>query len=94
MRVTSLEASEVYLDKLMDDAYGKGFETPNLDKYEEGTHLTYTTWKGKRVTAMILQTNFNRRVNTTLVHGRIQSIVFTKTSNAQVDGTLPDGFAL
>jgi hypothetical protein len=88
------EASEVYMDKLMQDAYGKGVETPNLDKYQEGTHLTYATWKGRRVTAMILQTNFNRRINTTMVHGRIQSIVFTKTSDAQIDGPLPDGFGL
>ena len=88
------EAGQVYLDKLMDDAYGKGFETPNLDKYEEGEHLTHTVWKGKRVTAMILQTNINRRVNGTMLHSRIQSIVFTKTSDEQVDGALPGDFAL
>lgn len=88
------EGCEDYLDRLMDECYGKGYEEPNLDKYQEGTHLTHVVWKGKRATAMIIQTNINRRVNGTLVHGRIQSIVFTKVSNDEVDGTLPENFPL
>jgi hypothetical protein len=88
------ETSEAYLDKLMEQVYGKGFETPNLDKYEPGTHLTYVTWKGQRVTAMILQTNINRRVNNILEHARLQSIVFTQTSDKPMEGSLPEGFPL
>lgn len=88
------EGAEDYLDKLLEQSYGKGYEEPNLDKYQEGSHLSHVVWKGQRVTAMIIQTNINRRVNGTMVHGRIQSIVFTKVSNDQVDGTLPDNFPL
>ncbi len=83
-----------YMDKLLEECYGKGYEEPNLDKYQEGSHLSHVVWKGHRATAMIIQTNINRRVNGTMTHGRIQSIVFTKVSNEQVDGTLPDNFPL
>lgn len=88
------EGAEDYLDRLLEECYGKGYEEPNLDKYQEGSHLSHVVWKGQRVTAMILQTNINRRVNGTMVHGRIQSIVFTKVSNEQVDGTLFNNFPL
>jgi hypothetical protein len=63
-----------------------------LDKYQEGTHLTTTTWKGQRVTAMVLQNNINKRVNGTMMHARIQSIVFTLTDANKVAGNLPDDF--
>lgn len=88
------EGSQSYLDKLMEQYYGKGYEEPNLDKYQEGSHLSHIVWKGRRATAMIIQTNINRRVNGQLQHGRIQSIVFTKVSNEPIEGTLPDNFAL
>jgi hypothetical protein len=88
------EGAEAYLDKLMEQCYGKGYEEPNLDKYQEGTHLSHVVWKGQRATAMIIQTNINRRVGGTMTHGRIQSIIFTKVSNDQVDGSLPDNFPL
>jgi hypothetical protein len=88
------EQGESDLDKLMEQCYGKGYEEPNLDKYEEGEHLTHVVWKGQRTTAMIIQTNINRRINGHIVHGRIQSIVFVKVSNSPVDGTLPSDFPL
>jgi hypothetical protein len=88
------EEAEAYFDKLMMQYYGKGVETPNLDKYQQGTHLTYTTWKGERVTAMILQTNLNRPNGKTMLHARIQSIVFTLANDKKVDGALPDNFLL
>ena len=88
------EGAEAYLDRLLEQCYGKGYEEPNLDKYQEGSHLSHVVWKGQRVTAMIIQTNINRRVNGSMTRGRIQSIVFTKVSNDRVDGALPDSFPL
>jgi len=88
------EAHEAYMDQLMIDTYGRGIETPNLDKNEPGTHVTFTTWKGERVTALIVQTNINRYVNNKLTRGRIQSIVFEKTGDAKIDGDLPPDFPM
>jgi len=88
------EPSEQYMDQLMTAAYGRGSEIPNLDKNQQGTHVTFTTWTGQRVTAILIQTNINRLVNTTMTRGRLQSIVFKKTSDVKVDGDLPTGFLL
>jgi len=88
------EGSIQYIDGLIKQAYGWGQELDNPDKDSEGTHLVCTVWAGQRVTMMMLQNNINRTVGNTMTRGRIQSIMFKKTSNYKVNGTLPDGFAL
>jgi len=88
------EASEEFIDKLLLNAYGNGYELPNDDKDEPGTHLVCTTWTGQRVTAMLIQTNLNRMVNNHLTRARLQSLVFTKTSDVSINGALPVDFPL
>ncbi len=88
------EGSILYIDGLIKQAYGWGEELDNPDKNSEGTHLVCTVWAGQRVTMLMLQNNINRIVGTTMTRGRIQSIMFKRTSNSRVEGTLPDGFAL
>lgn len=88
------EASEEFIDKLLINAYGEGHELPNDDKDEPGTHLVCTTWTGQRVTAMLIQTNLNRMVNNHLTRARLQSLVFTKTGDTNLNGALPADFPL
>lgn len=88
------EGSIQFIDGLIKQAYGPGEEIPNPEKYQPGTQITCTTWSGKRVTLLMIQNNLNRMVGNTLTTGRIQSIIFKKTDNAKVEGTLPDGFLL
>jgi len=88
------EGSIKYIDGLIKQAYGPGEELDNPAKNEPGTHLVCTTWAGRRVTMLMLQNNINRLVGGTLTTGRIQSVIFKRTSNAKVEGELPPGFAL
>jgi hypothetical protein len=88
------EASIRHIDQMITNTYSAGNEIPNPDKDVEGTNLVCTTWTGDRVLLMMMQHNINHVVNGHMTRGRIQALLFKKTSDAKVDGTLPDGFAL
>jgi hypothetical protein len=88
------EPNMVFIDDLLTKAYGPGSDINNEVRNDPGMYLTYTRWIGKRVTALLIQTNINKVVNKTMTRGRYQSVVFTKTGDVQVDGALPNDFAL
>ena len=88
------EASIQHIDQMIINAYGAGSEIPNPDKDTEGTNLVCTTWTGDRVMLMMMQHNINHKVNGYMTRGRIQALLFKKTGDTNVDGTLPDGFSL
>jgi len=83
-----------YMNKALVNAYGDGSEIKNGTEMENGYHISYQVWTGKRVVLLIKKGTLSLNINGKEITGAFENITFKKTSDDKIEGTLDPKFLL